>query len=140
MEPFIWHDLSLLQHSILGQRSASDQRCFAGWFCAVGIWRLIPDEGIKHVPPFFISMYATAFAVFCGVLWEFYEFTCDSFGMNLQRYMKNGHLLLGRAALMDTMGDLFADFFGALIFAVIAYFKLRKDSRWIEKFFFHRNL
>lgn len=101
---------------------------------------LIPDEGIKHVPPFFISMYATAFAVFCGVLWEFYEFTCDSFGMNLQRYMKNGHLLLGRAALMDTMGDLFADFFGALIFVVIAYFKLRKDSRWIEKFFFHRNL
>lgn len=101
---------------------------------------LIPDEGIKHIPPFFISMYATTFAVFCGVLWEFYEFTCDSFGMNLQRYMKDGHLLMGRAALMDTMGDLCADFIGALIFAVIAYVRLHKDSRWIEKFFFHRNL
>ena len=54
--------------------------------------------------------------------------------------MKDGHLLMGRAALMDTMGDLCADFIGALIFAVIAYVRLRKDSRWIEKFFFHRNL
>lgn len=101
---------------------------------------LIPNEGIKHIPPFFISLYSTAFAVFCGVLWEFYEFTCDSFGMNLQRYMKNGHMLVGRAALMDTMSDLFADFIGALIFAVIAYAKLHRDSHWVEKFFFHRNV
>lgn len=32
---------------------------------------LIPDEGIKHVPPFFISMYATAFAVFAAFYGNF---------------------------------------------------------------------
>ena len=80
----------------------------------------------------------TAFAVFCGVLWEFYEFTCDSFGMNLQRYMKAGHLLLGRAALLDTMGDLLADFIGAVIFAVILGVQLKKDAGFMEQFYFKK--
>lgn len=89
---------------------------------------------------FFISFYAVAFAVLGGVLWEFYEFTCDSFGMNLQRYMKAGHPLIGRAALMDTMGDLWMDFIGALLFAIFVYYKLKKNQAWLQKFEFSKEL
>ena len=92
----------------------------------------------QSLPALFVEIYVTAFAVFCGVLWEFYEFTCDSFGMNLQRYMKAGHLLLGRAALMDTMGDLLADFIGAVIFAVILGVQLKKDAGFMEQFYFKK--
>lgn len=98
------------------------------------------DEVRHKLNRFFISFYAVAFAVLGGVLWEFYEFTCDSFGMNLQRYMKNGHPLVGRAALMDTMGDLWMDFLGALLFAVFVYFKLKKDKYWLQKFEFSKEL
>ncbi|WP_334116329.1 hypothetical protein [Ligilactobacillus sp.] len=99
---------------------------------------LVPQERQK-LPPFFISLYATAFAMMCGVLWEFYEFTCDSFGMNLQRYMADGHMLVGRAALMDTMGDLIADFIGAFLFAAVAFVKIKGDDSWMKRFFFHKN-
>lgn len=99
---------------------------------------LLDKTVFKRLSPLFLSLYSVAFAVFCGVLWEFYEFTCDSFGMNLQRYMQNGHLLLGRAALMDTMGDLIADFIGALIFAFFIYRQVKKDDSWITSFFFHK--
>ena len=99
---------------------------------------LVPKEQQK-LPSGFISLYATAFAMMCGVLWEFYEFTCDSFGMNLQRYMANGHMLVGRAALMDTMGDLIADFIGAFLFAALAFVQIKKNDSWMQKFFFHKN-
>lgn len=99
---------------------------------------LVPKEQ-QELPPGFISLYATAFAMMFGVLWEFYEFTCDSFGMNLQRYMANGHMLVGRAALMDTMGDLIADFIGAVLFAAVAFVQIKKNDSWMQKFFFHKN-
>ena len=110
-----------------------------GGFAFSAFGALVPDEVTEKISPFFISMYSVAFAVFCGVLWEIYEFTCDSFGMNLQRYMSNGHMLIGRAALMDTMGDLIADLLGALLFAIFAYIQLKKDNTWLEKFFFKKN-
>ncbi|WGN88775.1 hypothetical protein [Ligilactobacillus faecis] len=99
---------------------------------------LLDKTVIRRLSPLFLSLYSVAFAVFCGVLWEFYEFTCDSFGMNLQRYMQNGHLLLGRAALMDTMGDLIADFIGAVLFACFIYRQVKKNDSWLTTFFFHK--
>lgn len=99
---------------------------------------LVPEEE-QELPPFFLSLYSVAFAMMCGVLWEFYEFTCDSFGMNLQRYMAHGHLLAGRAALMDTMGDLIADFAGAVVFAAVLFIRVRRNGEWIKRFFFRYN-
>ena len=86
-----------------------------------------------------MCLYGVAFAVFCGVLWECYEFTCDGlFAMNLQRYMSAGRALSGRAALMDTMGDLIADLAGSLIFSLGSYLRLKQDPAWLKTFFFKK--
>ena len=85
-----------------------------------------------------MTLYAFCFAAFCGVLWEFYEFTCDSFGMNLQRYLAAGQPKVGRAALMDTMTDLIMDVIGALLICCYLYFRLRKNPQILRTFFFHK--
>lgn len=93
----------------------------------------------EKLPAGFLCLYGVAFAVLCGVLWECYEFTCDGlFAMNLQRYMSAGRDLAGRAALMDTMGDLIADLAGSLIFSLGSYLRLKQDPAWIESFFFKK--
>ena len=93
----------------------------------------------EKLPAGFLCLYGVAFAVFCGVLWECYEFTCDGlFAMNLQRYMSAGRALSGRAALMDTMGDLLADLAGSLIFSLGSYLRLKQDPAWIKSFFFKK--
>ena len=95
----------------------------------------------KELPAAFICLYGIAFAVFCGVLWECYEFTCDGlFNMNLQRYLSGNTPLVGRAALMDTMGDLIADLAGAFFFSLWAHHQLKSDPTWIESFFFKKRL
>lgn len=75
-----------------------------------------------------MSLFSFTFGITCGVFWEFYEFTADSLAnLNLQRYAAGSHLLVGRAALMDTMGDLFADVTGALIMALIGYLMIKNN-------------
>ena len=100
---------------------------------------LVAPQVYSKLSMVFVTFYGLCFAVFCGVLWEFYEFTCDSFGMNLQRYILNGQVQVGRAALMDTMTDLIADFAGAFIFCVYLYLRLRKDPNKLQNFFFTSN-
>ncbi|WP_346962905.1 hypothetical protein [Ligilactobacillus pobuzihii] len=99
---------------------------------------LVSPEVQGHISRSFVILYAFCFSVFCGVLWEFYEFTCDSFGMNLQRYLIHGQPKVGRDALMDTMGDLIADVIGALIFCLYLYFKFRKQPASLQNFFFKK--
>lgn len=99
---------------------------------------LVDREVQAKVSRTFVVIYAFCFSVFCGVLWEFYEFTCDSFGMNLQRYLSHGQPRVGRAALMDTMTDLIADVVGALIFCLYLYFKFKKEPQSLKNFFFHK--
>ena len=78
--------------------------------------------------PFLMSLFSFTFGVTCGVFWEFYEFTADGFaGLNLQRYEAAGRMLIGRAALMDTMTDLISDVVGALLMAVIGYLLMKRD-------------
>ncbi len=78
--------------------------------------------------PFLMSLFSFTFGITCGVFWEFYEFTADGLGgLNLQRYAAAGKLLLGRAALMDTMTDLIADVIGALLMAIIGYLMMKND-------------
>ena len=103
-------------------------------FCA-----LTPQERLKATSPLLIALFAFTFGATIGVFWEFYEFTFDGLlGLNMQRYMAHGVLLAGRAALMDTMGDLFADVFGSLALSVFAYFQVKKDVKWLAAFQFRR--
>ncbi|WP_283678313.1 hypothetical protein [Lentilactobacillus sp. Marseille-Q4993] len=82
----------------------------------------------ERTNPGLMSLFSFCFGMTCGVFWEFYEFLADTFaGLNLQRYMQAGHMLVGRAALYDTMGDLCADFIGALLMALIAYLMMRSN-------------
>ncbi|OJG19790.1 hypothetical protein RU97_GL000023 [Enterococcus canis] len=90
-----------------------------------------------QVSPWLYIIFGFAFAGVCGVFWEFWEFTCDQFfNMNLQRYMTEaGQPYIGRAALMDTMGDLLTNTLGALILTVYSFIK-RKDPNYFPQYAF----
>lgn len=103
-------------------------------FCA-----LTPADRLKTTIPLLLSLFAFTFGATIGVFWEFYEFTFDGLlGLNMQRFMAAGVPLVGRAALMDTMGDLFADVFGSLALALFAYFEVKKNVGWLDAFKFRR--
>nr|WP_291743174.1 hypothetical protein [Clostridium sp.] len=74
-----------------------------------------------NLSPIFVALFSFCFAVTLGVIWEFYEFTFDGLlGLNMQKFaLENGTPLVGRAALTDTMVDLFVDAVGALIMSII---------------------
>ena len=61
---------------------------------------------------------------------------CDSLGnMNLQRYnMSNGQPFIGRAALMDTMGDLFTNTLGAFVMGVYTYIRSKGNPEYLENY------
>lgn len=94
------------------------------------------DRVPMNLSPSFVAIFAFCFAITLGVFWEFYEFTFDSLlGLNMQKFMlEDGTQLTGRAALMDTMKDLFVDSAGALCTSVIGYISLKYKKGWIEKF------
>lgn len=94
----------------------------------------------KMISPWFFLLFGFAFAGLCGVLWEFWEFLCDSIGnMNLQRYnMSNGNPFIGREALMDTMGDLFTNTVGALLMLVFSYIKSKKNPNYFDNYIFRK--
>lgn len=83
---------------------------------------LMKDAKIAKTSPWLFLLFGFAFAGVCGVFWEFWEFLCDSVAsMNLQRYATStGELLIGRAALMDTMGDLLTNTLGAILMGIFA--------------------
>lgn len=94
-----------------------------------------------QLSPFFVAMFAFMFAVTLGVIWEIYEFTFDGLlGLNMQKFMMEPGdvMLVGRAALEDTMEDLIVDTLGALFISVAGYFSLKLKNGWIEKFMIKR--
>ena len=94
----------------------------------------LKDTDIKKISPWLFLLFGFAFAGLCGVLWEFWEFACDSIGdMNLQRYnMNNGQPFIGREALMDTMGDLFSNTIGALVMGIFSGIKNKKNPEYFN--------
>lgn len=88
-----------------------------------------------NLSPIFVALFSFCFAVTLGVVWEFYEFIFDGLlGLNMQKFaLENGIELVGRAALVDTMIDLFVDTVGALIMSIIGYISLKYNKGWIEK-------
>lgn len=87
-----------------------------------------------NLSPAFIAVFTFCFGITLGVLWEFYEFICDGvLQTNMQKFaLESGEQLLGRAALRDTMKDLFVDAAGAIVISIIGYISLKFKKGWID--------
>lgn len=88
-----------------------------------------------NLSPAFVAVFAFCFALSLGTIWEFYEFIADGIlKTNMQKYaLETGELLVGRAALTDTMKDLIVDSIGAIVISVIGYISIRDKKGWVEK-------
>lgn len=91
----------------------------------------------KDVSIWLFLLFGFAFSALCGVFWEFWEFLCDSVaGMNLQRYatLDSGENFIGRAALMDTMLDMFTNTAGAILMGIFAFAKSDGNPEYFESY------
>ena len=88
-----------------------------------------------NLSPLFVAVFAFCFAVSLGAIWEIYEFTADEFlHTNMQKFATaDGIVLVGHAALWDTIKDIIIDTVGALTIAIIGYISLKYKKGWIEK-------
>lgn len=91
----------------------------------------------EKVGSFGIVLYALAFGLMCGAIWEIYEFTGDGLlGTNMQRY-RDDHVLVdyvGREALMDTMLDVVADAIGALLAGILCAMATARNRDFLKTF------
>ncbi len=89
-----------------------------------------------QLSPFFVALFAFAFAAMVGTLWEIYEFVFDGMlGMNMQKFLlEDGTALIGREALADTMEDIIVDCLGALCATVFGYFSLKHQKGWVHSY------
>lgn len=80
-----------------------------------------------NLSPGFICLFSFCFAMTSGAVWEIYEYLGDSiFGLNMQKYrLVDGSLLIGNAALSDTMHDIIIDGLGALVVVLSGYVSMR---------------
>ena len=85
--------------------------------------------------PIFVAVFALCFAMSLGVVWEIYEYVADCIlGTNMQKFMlESGELLIGQAALADTMKDLIVDTIGALVVSMVGYGSLKYETGWLEQ-------
>ena len=76
----------------------------------------------------FIALFAFCFALSSGAVWEIYEFLVDGlFGTDMQKFVTDsGEVLIGREALVDSMGDLITDAAAALAVTLGGYLGLRR--------------
>lgn len=83
-----------------------------------------------NLSPVFVSFFALCFAITIGSIWEIYEFLADSvLGTNMQKYMlEDKTLLIGHAAISDTMKDIIVDSIGALISSTLGFLSLVYDK------------
>jgi hypothetical protein len=95
------------------------------------VYVLNSDPNVRlRMSPGFIAVFAFAFAMTVGALWEIFEFAMDSlFGMSMQTPM-----LGDESGLTDTMIDMIVNAIAALIIAVIGYVYMKYESQsFIEK-------
>jgi hypothetical protein len=78
----------------------------------------------------FAALFAFCFAVTLGTFWEVFEFTADLLlDLNMQQYRTyDGTVLVGRAALFDTMKDLIVDILGAIFSCTFGFLTLKKRA------------
>jgi len=94
------------------------------WLASVAIWFIYFAGKIKaeFIPAFSAIIAIVSFAVFGGVLWEFYEFSFDIL------FAKNGQMAFAQLGLADTMSDLFFDMIGGLTIAVVFLRKKKLEA------------
>lgn len=80
--------------------------------------------------PFFVAMFAFCFALAAGAVWEIYEFLADVvLGTNMQKFiMADGTILIGNAALRDTMTDIIVDALSSLLITIIGYYLIKNKD------------
>ncbi|MCL2044886.1 MAG: hypothetical protein FWG88_00685 [Oscillospiraceae bacterium] len=85
--------------------------------------------------PVFVALFSFCFALSLGAIWEIYEFSMDFYlDTNMQRYaLMTGEVLIGKAALLDTMKDLIVDAAGAFVISTVGYISLKYEKGWLEK-------
>lgn len=83
-----------------------------------------------QLSPIFVALFAFCFALAAGAIWEIYEYTFDGLlSLNMQKYaLENGTLLVGRAALADTMDDIITDAVSSLIISGVGFFLLKNNK------------
>lgn len=87
-------------------------------FIGVGILYEMDKKTIIQARPSTLVFFGFCFAVAVGAMWEILEFNIDQFfGTNMQK-----------SGLMDTMGDLMVDAFGAFVAAFVGYFYIKKEN------------
>ena len=99
----------------------------------------ILNHGVRirmALSPVFVALFAFCFSVTIGTVWEIYEFTADfALGLNMQKFItSSGEVLVGQAALADTMMDLIIDSIGALAASLIGLLSLHRKG-WIHAYF-----
>lgn len=111
-ELYWWWDLFL--HGVAGVMLGA-----AGFLL---VYTLNKEKRVKvNLSPAFVALFACAFAISIGAIWEIFEFTMDvSFGFNLQR-----------SGLVDTMWDIIVDTFAAMIISAAGYMYMKKGNFFI---------
>lgn len=110
-----------------------------GMLGALGFSMIAVFNNTERIPmnlsPLFVAVFAFCFALALGAVWEIYEFAADCLlATNMQKFsLDNGTVLVGQAALRDTMKDLIVDALGAVSASVIGYISLKYEKGWIEK-------
>lgn len=91
------------------------------------------EKVMFSLSPLFLALFAFCFSITIGSLWEIYEYIFDGLlGLNMQKFIEpDGTVLVGHAALVDTMEDIIIDAIGALAASVIGYFSLKKRKDWL---------
>jgi uncharacterized membrane protein YjdF len=76
----------------------------------------------------FVALFSFCFAVTLDTFWEVIEFAMDLLlDLNMQQYITySGTVLVGKAALFDTMKDLVVDILGAIFSCTIGFLTLKK--------------
>ena len=100
------------------------------------VYVLNEDDRVDlHMRPRFVALFAFAFALGVGAIWEIFEFAMDRIlGTNMQKPMFSDP-----SGLTDTMWDLTVDALGALCISVLGWWYMcrRRQSFievWIRKF------
>lgn len=110
-QKFFWWDLML--HFIAGICLAS---------IGFGIAKFVPNLKLTHM-----LLFCFMFAITSHVIWELYEFICDSaFNFNMQRWRFDptmpdtyGKIISVRTpGVIDTMTDFIANIFGAVLMCI----------------------
>ena len=96
--------------------------------CALG-FVLAKKAGLDD--PLWAAAAAFCFSLALGAVWEMYEYAMDGvLHMNMQKFADAQRMAyIGRAALSDTMQDIWADALAALCTAAAGYFVLRRKQR-----------